>query len=137
MAGGEMESTSAKVLLVDEIASDTSELVTYLKHLGCLCALSRSVQQACTLVVREQFDLVLSRFELPGDNCHALSTLLMGRRATLFYFYAVEGGCWWIPRIYHGQECEGEPALHPREFAQVLEGLIAGFRATGKQVLRH
>ena len=125
-----MESTRVRVLLVDETVSDVSHLVTYLRNLGCLCAISRSFKGACTLLVREQFDLVLSKFVLPGGDCHEMSALLMGRQVSLFYFYAVEGGCWWIPRVCHGQECQGEAALRPSEFVRVLKELIADIRTS-------
>ena len=127
-----MKSANVRVLLVDESASDTSHLLIYLRSLGCLCALARSPKGACTLLLREQFDLVLSKFVLPGGDCHELSTLLMGRQVSLFYFYAVEGGCWWIPRVWHGEECRGEAALRPSEFARVLKELIAEARTSDK-----
>jgi hypothetical protein len=129
-----MESASVRVLLVDETVSDVSPLVTYLRNLGCLCALSRSVKGACALLLREQFDLVLSKFVLPKGDCHELSALLMGQDVSHFYFYAVEGGCWWIPRVCHGQECRGEAALRPGEFVRVLKELITDVRTSGKRV---
>jgi hypothetical protein len=129
-----MESASVRVLLVDETVSDASPLVTYLTNLGCLCALSRSVKRARALLLREQFDLVLSKFELPLGDCHELSAVLMGEDVSLFYFYAVEGGCWWIPRVCHGQECRGEAALRPGEFARVLKELITDVRRSTKWV---
>ena len=127
-----MESASVRVLLVDETWSNASHLVNYLGSLGCLPVLSRSFKGACALLLREQFDLVLSKFMLPGGDCHELSALLVGRQVSLFYFYAVEGGCWWIPRIYDGQECRGETALRPDEFALVLKKLIASVRSSRK-----
>ena len=127
-----MESANVRVLLVDETGSDVSHLVNYLGSLGCLPVLSRSFKGACALLLREQFDLVLSKFLLPGGDCHELPALLVGRRVSLFYFYAVEEGCWWIPRIYDGQECRGETALRPGEFALVLKELIAGVRSSRK-----
>jgi hypothetical protein len=127
-----MESANVRVLLVDETVSDASHLANYLRNLGCLCAISRSFKGACALLLREQFDLVLSKFVLPGGACHEMPLLLVGRKASLFYFYAVEGGCWWIPRIYDGQECRGETALLPSEFALVLQELVANVRSSGK-----
>ena len=129
--GGEMESAKVRILLVDEAVSDSSHLVTYMRNLGCLCALTRSFKGACALLLREQFDLVLSKFVLPGGGCHELETLLIGRYESLFYFYAVEGGCWWIPRVRHGQECWGEAALRPSEFVCVLKELISDIRTSG------
>lgn len=125
-----MESSRMKVLLVDETVSDASHLVTYLRNLGCLCTHTRSSKGACALLLWEQFDLVLSKFLLPGRDCHELEALLIGRRESLFYFYAVEGGSWWIPRVCRGQECWGEAALRPNEFVRALKDLIADIRTS-------
>jgi hypothetical protein len=132
--GETMEPASVRVLVVDETVSDVSHVVAYLRTLDCQCTLSRSFEGACALFPREQFDLVLSNFVLPGGDCHKLSSLLMGRQVSLFYFYAVEGGCWWIPRIRHGEECRGEAALRPSEFARVLRELITDVRTSGTSI---
>jgi len=129
-----MEPATVRVLLVGETMSDASHLVNFLRNLDCLCTLSRSFKGARALLLREQFDLVLSKFVLPGEDCHELSLLLMGRQVSLFYFYAVEGGCWWIPRVCQGQDCRGEAALLPSEFASVLQELIANVRTSGKWI---
>jgi hypothetical protein len=128
---------NARVLVVNETVSDASCLVTYLKKLGCQCVLFRSVRDARAVLLREQFDLVLCKFDVPGGDWHELPALLIGREVDLFYFYAVEGGCWWIPRIRHGNECRGEAALRPGEFAAVLEELIAGVRASADLARPH
>ena len=127
-----MESARVRVLLVDETVSDASHLVNYLRNLDCLCAFSRSLNGACALLLSEQFDLVLSKFVLPGGDRHELSTLVMGRQASLFYFYAVEGGCWWIPRVCQGKECQGEAALRPNEFLCALKEMITDIRTSGR-----
>ncbi len=127
-AGGVMEPARVRVILVDETMSDASHLVTYLRNLGCHCALLRSIKGACTLLLREQFDLVLSKFALPARDCHELSEVLKGRQVSLFYFYAVEGECWWIPRVCQGKECRGEAALRPSEFVSVLKVLITDIK---------
>jgi hypothetical protein len=127
-----MESAGVKVLLVTETVSEASHIVIYLKKLGCLCALSRSVWEARALLGRQQFDVVLSKFHVPGGDWHELPGLLIGREMSMFYFYAVEGSCWWIPRVCHGQECRGEAALRPQEFVRVLEELVTGVRTSGE-----
>lgn len=129
-----MESASVRVLLVNDTVSDASHIVTYLNNLGCLCALSRSVREVRALLLREQFDVVLSKFEAPGGDWHELPALLIGREMSLFYFYAVEGGCWWIPRVCHGKGCRGKAALRPGEFVDVLKELIADVRTSDKCV---
>ena len=108
-----MESSKVRVLLVNQSVSDATHIVEYLRNLGCLCAPSRSAKEARALLLKENFDLVLSKFKVPGGDWHELPELLIGREMSLFYFYAVEGGCWWIPRVSRGQECRGEAALRP------------------------
>ena len=119
-----MELSRPKVLLVNDHKSAAHHLLNYLRSLGCLCSLTRSHKEACDLFRRDEFDLVLSRFTPDSGSCHELVTLSAGTRASVFYFYAVENGCWWIPRVRFGQECWGETALQPRQFAYVLEKLI-------------
>ena len=119
-----MEPSRPKVLLVNDHKSAAYHLLNYLRSLGCLCSLTRSNDEACDLFRREEFDLVLSRFAPDGGACHELVMLSAGTTASFFYFYAVENSCWWIPRVRFGQECWGETALHPRQFAYVLEKLI-------------
>ena len=119
-----MEPSRPKVLLVNDHKSAADHLLNYLRSLGCLCSLTRSHDEACDLLRREEFDLVLSRFAPDGGACHELVMLSAGTRASLFYFFAIEDGCWWIPRVRFGQECWGETALPPRQFAYVLEKLI-------------
>jgi hypothetical protein len=119
-----MESSRPNVLLVNDNKSATHYLLNHLRTLGCLCSLTRSHDEACDLFRRKEFDLVLCKFVPQGGACHELVMLSAGTRASLFYFFAVENGCWWIPRVRFGQECWGETALQPRQFAYVLEKLI-------------
>ena len=132
-----MESSKVRVLLVNQSVSDASHIVEYLRNLGCLCALSRSAKEARALLLRENFDLVLSEFEVPGGDWHELPELLIGREMSLFYFYAVEGGCWWIPRVSRGQECRGQAALRPVEFAHVLKEMIADVQTSDRSIRVH
>ena len=120
----QMEPSRPKVLLVNDHKSAAYHLLTYLRSLGCLCSLTRSHDEACDLFRREEFDLVLTRFAPDDGACHELVMLSAGTRASLFYFFAVENSCWWIPRVRFGQECWGETALRPRQLAHVLEKLI-------------
>jgi len=116
-----MESMNAKVLLVDGHKSGTNHLLNCLRKLGCVCSFANSNDEACDLFLREEFDLILSRFEPIRGSCRELITLSVGTRASFFYFYAVEHSCWWIPRVRFGKECWGEAALRPQQFAHILE----------------
>ena len=121
-----MEPTTVRVLLVDENLSEVSHLVRHLKDLGCTCSFARSYGAASALLRKRRFDLVLSKFGLPGGNIHELPNQLVGGHASLFYFYAVEVGCWWVPRVRSGQECWGEAALRPGEFVHALREIVTG-----------
>lgn len=124
-------STGVRVLLVDENLSSMSNLTTYLKNLGCLCSFARSIPEACALLVQEKFNVVLSKFVFPGGGSHDLVAQLAGGDASLFYSFALEESCLWIPRVCEGKECWGAPALRPCEFASTLKELI--LRALGNQ----
>ena len=132
-----MESAKVRVLLVNQSATDASHIVEYIRNLGCLCALSKSAEEARLLLLQENFDLVLSKFEVPGGGWHELPELLIGREMSLFYFYAVEGGCWWIPRVSRGKECRGQAALRPVEFAHVLKEMIADVQMSDRPIRVH
>ena len=125
-----MEPGRAKVLLVDSNSSVMNHLLDYLRSLGCLCSLAHSYQEACALFLQDKFNLVLGRFAPPDKACHELVALSAGTQASFFYFYAVEHGCWWIPRMRFGRECWGETALPPRQFARVLEKMIQELSGT-------
>jgi hypothetical protein len=50
--------------------------------------------------------------------------LLEGSGTTVFYFYAVEHGCWWLPALKRGRKCFGSPAFRGREFVVVLDEVM-------------
>lgn len=121
-----MGQARVRVLVVDENCSRVSPLVRFLKGLGCSCFFARSYADAGTLLGKLRFDVVLSRFGLCEGDIRDLPNRLIGGKACLFYFYAVEAGCWWIPRVLFGRECLGEPALRPIEFVNTIREIVAG-----------
>jgi hypothetical protein len=125
----QMVSSRVRVLLVDENLSGMSHVAAYLRSLGCLCSFARSLPEAHALLLGEKFNLVLTKFVLSGGGCHDLVAQLAGDDSSLFYYFAVEDSCLWIPRVRSGEECWGEPALRPGEFAGILKDLI--FRMRG------
>jgi hypothetical protein len=71
---------------------------------------------------------VLSPTKWRGITVFPLIDLLEGSTVTLFYFHAVEQGCWWLPALRHGEKCFGSYALRPSEFVSVLDEVIANLR---------
>lgn len=121
-----MEQARLRVLVVDENCSRVSPLVRFLKDLGCSCFFARSYTDASALLGKRRFDVVLTKFGLRGGDIRDLPNRLIGGKASLFYFYAVEVGCWWIPRVLFGRECLGEPALKPIEFVKTIREIVTG-----------
>jgi hypothetical protein len=65
---------------------------------------------------------------LPDGSLYSLMNLLEGSGATMFYSFAVEYGCWWLPALRRGQKCFGSPALRPSEFMCLLNEMIRELR---------
>lgn len=99
-------------------------LVGHLQAQGLGCEFASSSQEALSLVRIYHFHLVLSPIRLRDSSLFFLMDVLDGPEVTLFYFQAVEKGCWWLPAIRCGRPCLGSPALRPGEFTAVLDAVI-------------
>ena len=74
-----------RVLLVGETARSSLQLLQWLNNRGCRCQLAQSYRDACNLVSRAQFDLVLSQYQLPDRTAFPLLDWLAGsRRDSIF-----------------------------------------------------
>jgi DNA-binding NtrC family response regulator len=118
-----------KVLLIGETINDSSYLAKRLEERGCHCSFAKSYQESASLLRQGDFDLVLSPARLRDCSGSSLIDQLNGSGATLFYYHAVERGCWWLPALQRGRECFGSPALRPSEFVTVLDELIKELRS--------
>jgi hypothetical protein len=118
-----------KVLLIGETTNDSSYLAKRLEERGCHCSFTKSYQESASLLRQDGFDLVLSPARLRDCGGASLIDQLSGSGATLFYYHAVERGCWWLPALRRGRECFGSPALRPSEFVTVLDELIKELRS--------
>ena len=113
-----------RALLVGENPLGFSHLAKRLEERGFHCAFASSIQQALSLVRTHGFDLVLSPIRLRGASLRVLMDSFENAIVTLFYFYAVEDGCWWLPAIRQGKNCWGTSAFRPSEFAIALDAAI-------------
>jgi hypothetical protein len=118
-----------RVLLIGETINDSSYLAKRLEERGCHCSFAKSYQESASLLRQGDFDLVLSPARLRDCGGASLIDQLNGSGATLFYYHAVERGCWWLPALRRGRECFGSPALRPSEFVTVLDELIKELRS--------
>lgn len=93
------------VLLVGRGAKSTPKLLRWLKGRGCRCQTVQSCEDACNLVSRTQFNLVLSDYQLPDGTAFPLLDRLVGSRATLFFFAPVARGSLCVVMLDRGQRC--------------------------------
>jgi hypothetical protein len=112
------------VLLIGETPQGSSHLAKRLQRSGFECGFAFSHEEACSLLMAQGFDLVLSPLRMPGGSAFSLVALLEGSTSTLFYFEAVENGCWWLPALRNGRNCFGSSALLPSEFVPLLDEVI-------------
>jgi DNA-binding NtrC family response regulator len=127
-----MEARKPKILLVGENPQGSSYLVSRLEGHGCECRFAASYQEACALLRKEGFDLVLSPIRLLSGSVFPLIDVLEGSGTTMFYSHAVEDSCWWLPALQKGQRCFGSPALRPSEFISQLDRIIEETQSGGR-----
>ena len=119
-----MEPRGPKALLIGESPQGSSHLAKRLQERGCECEFAVSCEEARSSLGTKRFDLALSPMRLRGVSLFPLICSLDESNITLFYFHAVEDGCWWLPALRHGQHCFGSSALRPSEFVAVLDDVI-------------
>jgi hypothetical protein len=123
-----MIQTNVNVLLLGESESGFSYLLRRLQERGCHCSFATSAEEALALFDRHAFHLILSTSPLHQANP---SIALLGEsNCNAFYCYPVEDGCWWLPLVRRGQECEA-PALRPSEFVSLLDQLVRDIKLGG------
>lgn len=108
-----MELRRPKALVIGENPQGSSHLAKRLQERGCECEFAVSYQEARSLLGAQNFDLAVSPMRLRDVSLFPLIFLLDRSNITLFYFHAVEDGCWWLPALRHGQKCFGSCALRP------------------------
>jgi len=112
------------VLLVGATARSSLQLLLWLYKRGCRCHFATTYQDACSLISRTQFDLVLSQYHLADRTAFPLLDQLAGSPATLFLSAHVEDGCLWLPMLERGQRCVGAPLLRSDDFNEALAKVL-------------
>lgn len=128
-ANKRMNTKIAKVLLIAENANGASYLTERLAKKGCSCEFASSLNDAVSRIRATDYDLVLSATRLRDGGAFALMDLLEGSSATLFYFQAVEEGCWWLLGLRRGRKCFGSSAVRPSDFVPLLDEVIDEIQA--------
>jgi CheY-like chemotaxis protein len=120
------------VLLVGETTMGFLRLVNWLYNQGCRCHFATSYRDACNLISRTQFDLVLSQFQLPDRTAFPLLARLTGSPTTLFFSTHVESGCLWLPMLERGTRCIGAPVLRSGDLTEALSKVLDGDVRSGE-----
>jgi hypothetical protein len=118
-----MSNRPTMVLLVGEIPRSSVELLLWFYQRGCRCHFA-TYRDACSLISRTQFDLVLSQYRLPDRTAFSLLDWLIGSPATLFLSTVVESGCLWLPMLERGKRCVGAPLLRSNAFHEALKRIL-------------
>jgi hypothetical protein len=115
---------SASVFLVGRKTAWAPSMTGLISKLGIepiFISLARTVSKD---VQERAFTLVLLDSSVPSEWRKFLVSDLVGARATLFYVYLVEAGCWWLPALRNGEDCHGAPAFRAGDFLRELERLL-------------
>jgi hypothetical protein len=117
-----MEQATIRVLLLSETEHGCVNLRRGLEKRGCLCWFGSSFNEAAALFGRHSFQLVIST--IPFHQYDGLLARLAGLPSTVFQYFPVEDGSWWLPVAQNGKPCVGAAALRPNEFMGAVNHII-------------
>ena len=123
-----METRMVKALVIGDGARTPSSLIQHLEQRKCSCESANCYADAGTLLESTRYDLVLSPMRIGGSSVFNLMERLKGSVTTVFYFVAMEQGCWWLPAMSRGQFSFGGSAYRPSEFLPILDKTIDEIR---------
>jgi PleD family two-component response regulator len=118
-----MERGKPSILIVGESMQFTL-FASGLDRTGCDCSTATSCRQAFRVLTSRDFDLVFCPTRLRDGSLFPVMSLLRGSRTTMFYFYPVERGCWWLPALRCGEICFGSAAYRGKDFVTLLDSTI-------------
>lgn len=130
------DASTIRVLLVGDSPQVFCLCQKHLERNGCECEFVDCERTVWDTLGKSEFELVLSLHTDRGSRNPSLAVLLNGLPTTLFYILRVEEGCWWVPIFRLGEECFGEPALRPTEFANALDAVLKEIRTAAKATER-
>ena len=128
-----MGQNSMAVLLVGETARNWHQLLQWFESRGYKCRLASSYRDACSLISRTEFDVVLSQYQLPDRTAFPLLEWLEGSSASLYLSTSVESGSLWLPMLDRGKRCVGAPLLRGSNLAEAFDKLLCSEAAANTQ----
>ena len=124
-----MKNGDIRVLLLGESPSSFHLLQKSLERRHCRCLRAQSYDEAHQLLDEETPDIVLSAIPPQPGAISSLTDRLSGGKASFYYAYPVENGCWWMPALHRGERCFGAPAMRPAKFAGLIDQVVEDIRA--------
>src|SRR5262245_53394405 len=120
-----MTRNSISVLLAGDDVGQSPKLLRWLHSRGCLCQFASSYRDACHLILRTEFDLVICQYQLPDRTAFPLLDLLGDSSATLFFSARVEDGCLWLPMLERGERRVGTPLVRSSDLMEALDRVLS------------
>ena len=117
------------VLLLGESPKSSHLLQKSLERRHCRCLAAQSYDEAHRLLREETPEIILSTIPPQPGAISSLTEQLEGTKASFYYAYPVENGCWWMPALHRGERCFGAPAMRPAKFAGLLDQVVEEIRA--------
>lgn len=112
-------------LLVGPEFQNARAVIGWLRSRRCESVIVSSLREACESIKTGQYDVILSKNQLPDGSGFGLIERLAGLPVTLFISLCVENSCIWLPAILRGVHCWGTGALRPKAFVRLLDEVIA------------
>ena len=132
----EVRNGDIRVLLLGESSSNFPQLQKSLERRHCSCRKVHSYEEAHRVLEEETPDIVLSAIPPQPGAISSLTERLAGSKASFYYAYPVENGCWWLPALRRGERCFGAPAMRPGMFTGVIDQVVETIRAERGQQQR-
>jgi hypothetical protein len=106
-----MRDNSISMLLVGQNVQRCPELYWWLDSRELRCEYAEFCHDARSRILRRQFDLVISEYQLPDRTAFPLLDVLAGSPATLFFSRALATDFLWLLMLDRGRRCVGAPVV--------------------------
>jgi len=115
---------SPAVLLVGRSGSWGMPVLKSIEKFGAESSFASPQNATAKYVQENRFTIVLLDSTVSSEERRRLASELVGSSVSVFYTFPVENGCWWLPMLRRGRECQGAPAFSRNEFPLELERIL-------------
>ena len=112
------------VLLIGRSVSWGVVALKYLAKFDGKLSFASPENVTARLVSSSKFKLILLDASVTAEQRRGITSEFAGTDVDVYYSFPVENGCWWLPAMRSGQDCQGAPAFRRAEFARELEKIL-------------